>query len=394
MTKTFTLLKVDEGIYESDLELNSQSAGITEDNQWSVRMQRLQGGLSDGIDVVWLDNGCTRLAVLPTRGMGIWKAETAGVPLEWKSPVERPVHPTFVDQMRRGGIGWLDGFNELLCRCGLGWHGAPGTDTVRDESGDVVSEQFLPLHGRIANLSAHEVTVEISEDGTISLIGSVDEASVFGGRLRLTSVLTTRIGSNTFEIRDTVTNLGSAAAETEMLYHCNIGRPFLEAGSRVHIPAVQVAPRDARAAEDTNTWTECRGPEPGYAEQVYFTQPIAGDDNRSVAVLTNEANDKAVVIRFDTSTLPWMAVWKNTQADEDGYCIGLEPAGSFPNLKTFEREQGRVTVLESGQSVTYDLSVTVVLTSDDAAAAVTEVSKLQGDTELTLHAQPKPDWSA
>ena len=375
--------------------VDSASTGIgRSEGDWSVHMQRLHGGLSDGVDVVWLDNGCTKLAILPTRGMGISKGSVADVPLEWQSPVERPVHPAFVDQMRRGGIGWLDGFNELICRCGLSWHGAPGTDVVKDDAGDVVSEQFLPLHGRIANLAAHEVRVEVSDDGAVSVIGVVDEASMFGGKLRLTTKLTTYIGSTTFEISDTVQNHGSAAAEVEMLYHCNFGRPFLGEGAAFHVAAEEVAPRDTRAAEDIDSWKTFLGPTTGYAEQCYFVKPISDADGRAIAVLCDAEKSKAVAIRFDVANLPWLTLWKNTQAVEDGYCTGIEPGSSFPNLKTFEREHGRVISLGSQQSVTFDFAVSVAIDGDDVAAYVGEVESLQQRCQTTVHANPNSDWTA
>ena len=131
------IIDTQQGIYQCGSSINSV-----------IRHQRMQGGLSDGVDVVHVDNGSLKLSIVPSRGMGVWKGEFNGVPLEWSSPVRHPVNPAFVDQMRRGGIGWLDGFNELICRCGLGWHGAPGNDVIKDDDGNVVSEQFLPLHGQ------------------------------------------------------------------------------------------------------------------------------------------------------------------------------------------------------------------------------------------------------
>lgn len=394
MEKQFVLMDVDRNVYEVDRVLNAQTTNIRSfGSEWSIRLQRLHGGLSDGVDVVWVDNGCTRLAILPTRGMGIWKANVAGVPLEWHSPVQRPVHPTFVDQSRRGGIGWLDGFNELICRCGLGWHGAPGTDVIRDADGDVVSEQFLPLHGRIANLPAHSVTVEISDDGAISIVGVVDEAGMFGGHLRLTAQLTTYVGSNTFEIRDTVQNLSAGSAEAEMLYHCNIGRPFVGEGAKLHIAASEVAPRDSRAAEGISDWPTYAGPVQGYAEQVYFVRPLTADDGRALAVLAAPEGDRAVAVRFDTSTLPWFAQWKSTQAEADGYVTGLEPCSSFPNLRSFERQQNRVVQLDPMGSVTFEFAVTVVSTADDVSRLVQEVADLQQAERMTVHDQPNPEWS-
>lgn len=392
---SFPLLSVDRGIHETETVIDAECTGIGRaDGEWNVRMTRLRGGLSDGVDVIHVNNGCTKLAVLPTRGMGIWKGNVAGIPLEWNSPVERPVNPAYVDQTRRGGIGWLDGFNEIVCRCGLSWNGAPGNDVIKDHDGNVVSEQFLPLHGRIANLAAHEVTVEVSDNGAITIIGVVDEASMFGGKLRLTSKLTTHIGSNTFEVSDTIQNLASSTAEVEMLYHCNFGRPFLGEGSTFHIAAEEVAPRDARATEDVDTWTKYLGPTEGYAEQCYFVKPISDDAGRALAVLSNAENSKAVAIRFDVAQLPFLTLWKNTQAEADGYCTGLEPGSGLPNLRTFEREQGRVISLDSQQSVTFDFAVSIATAADDTAALVQEVEQLQGNGAAAVHTAPKSEWSA
>ena len=38
------------------------------------------------------------------------------------------MHPAFVNLESRGQLGWLDGFNEWLCRCGLAFNGPPGAD--------------------------------------------------------------------------------------------------------------------------------------------------------------------------------------------------------------------------------------------------------------------------
>lgn len=394
MSQTTTLIDVSEGIFRENETIDAASLGSrSAGSDWTVRMQRLRGGLSDGVDVVNLDNGLMKLSVLPTRGMGIWKGEIAGTDLGWNSPVERPVHPSYVDEMRRGGIGWLDAFNEMICRCGLGWHGAPGTDVRKDADGNIVSEQFLPLHGRVANLSAHQVHVELSDDGAVSVVGIVDEASMFGGRLRLTSRLTTRADCNWFEIEDTVQNLGSAPAEVEMLYHCNFGRPFLGAGATFHTAAGEVAPRNARAADGIASWDRYSDAEQGFEEQVYFMNPLADADGRGAAVLRAPDGDKAISIRFDVSTLPWLTLWKNTQAEADGYCTGLEPGTGFPNLRMFERENNRVVSLNCEESVTFRLDVSVALHADDVAKTTSELDAQQSDVERVVHSVPKADWS-
>ena len=100
--------------------------------------------------------------------MGLWKASLGEVQLGWRSPVSGPVHPALVNLADEGGLGWLRGFDELLCRCGLESNGAPeynANGTLR-----------YGMHGRIANTPAHNVQVTIDGDtGEIAVVGIVDE---------------------------------------------------------------------------------------------------------------------------------------------------------------------------------------------------------------------------
>lgn len=392
------LLNTDAGLHDTTSCVTAESTGLDASNgrDWSVSMRRLRGGLSDGVDVVTINNGRLRLEILPTRGMGVWRGEVDGVPLKWNSPVERPVHPALIDPMRRGGIGWLDGFNELICRCGLAWHGAPGRDVIRDSAGNVVSDQFLTLHGRIANLAAHHVFVVIdaSDGGRISVTGIVDEASMFGGRLRLISTLTSVIGSSSFQITDRVVNLAGTPAEVELLYHCNLGEPFLAEGSVFHSAVAEVAPRDPRAADGISMWNLCQGPTPDYAEQVYFTSPLADGDGFGTALLCSPDSRLAFCLRFDTSTLPWLTLWKNTQSTADGYVVGIEPASCFPNLRTREREQGRVIRLAPAEDITFRLAAEVSAAPQRTRQLIDAITARQVAASRTVHSLPKQGWSA
>lgn len=381
------LLNTDQGIHDTRHRVFDTR------NAASVAMHRLTGGLSEGVDVVTVNNGRLSLQLLPTRGMGIWKGEVDGIPLKWNSPVERPVHPGFVDLLRRGGLGWLDGFNELVCRCGLSWHGAPGTDEKRDPQGNVVSSEFLSLHGRIANLPAHRVTASVDAEH-VRVTGVVDESSMFGSRLRLESTLTSSVNSAGFSITDVVTNLGSQTAEVEMLYHCNVGEPFLGAGSTCHTAASEVAPRDARAAEGISMWNICQGPTPGFSEQVYFSRAAADDNGLGIAALVDTDSTAAFCVRFRLDTLPWFVLWKNTQPAADGYVVGLEPGSSFPNLRSAERRAGRVISLPAGSSVTFQLSFEIATTRVRVREILDEITALQVRTPRTIHSSPRPEWSA
>ena len=100
------------------------------------------------MDVIEVDNGRLRFVVIPTRGMSVLRVESGDVGLGGDSPVKEIVHPQFINLESRGGLGWLEGFNEWLVRCGLEWAGHPGEDRFRNNVGDEV-EMKLTLHGKV-----------------------------------------------------------------------------------------------------------------------------------------------------------------------------------------------------------------------------------------------------
>ena len=79
------------------------------------------------------------------------------------------MHPSLVNLGEPSGLGWLDGFDEMLARCGLESNGAPDFD-------EETNQLKHPLHGRIANRPAHEVTLTIDTDKKeMTLVGVVEE---------------------------------------------------------------------------------------------------------------------------------------------------------------------------------------------------------------------------
>lgn len=380
MSRVETVLTdVDEGVWldswKTDVADGLQLAGAS---AWSISKSRLRGGLSDGIDVVTLDNGALSMSVLPTRGMGLWKGSFRGLPLEWKSPVARPVNPQFVNLQERGGLGWLAGFNELMCRCGLAFNGPPGVDRIVDVDGNV-SESELTLHGKIANLPAHRVTAQVDDDGdgTLSVTGVVDETMMFGSALQLTSTVSTKAGSNSLTITDTVFNPSAQPMELELLYHTNIGRPFLEEGSRIVAAIAEVAPRDDHSAKAADSFDVYPGPLAGRPEEAFFFDLQADDNGLTTVLLKNPAGDCGLQMRFAKQQLPCFTLWKNPQADEDGFVTGLEPGTNFPNLKTFEREHGRVITLTPGGSYTTQIELSVFDSAETVAAAEAAIRESQ-----------------
>jgi hypothetical protein len=180
----------------------------------------------------------------------------------------------------------------------------------------------------------------------------------------------------------------------QLLYHCNVGGPFLEAGSRVVVPIKELSPLTQRAAEGIDTVDTYAGPAAGFAEQVYCCDPLADAHGKTLAMLYNRAADRGLVVRFNHQELPCFTVWKNTGAVEDGYVTGLEPATNYPNFKSFERQQGRVVVLppQGRWQATWSLEV---LDSVGAVSSVlAEIVSLQAHARAVVHRTPHARFSA
>lgn len=388
------------GVWVETLDLGAAELGLAD---CRVTKRRLRGGLSDGVDLLQVTCGALTFAVLPTRGMSLWRGRYRGLELGWQSPVRGPVHPCYVVPGERGGLGWLRGFDEWMVRCGLDSNGAPGADTVPDNNGNPVSVQ-LDLHGKIANLPAHylAVTADPAQE-VLQITGHVAESALFHPLLELRTTITVTPGSSRITLTDSVHNLQATPAELELLYHCNFGPPFLQPGSRVAAPFAAMAPRDARAREgigaDPATAAAralaSRGPTAGYVEQVYFFQPAARPgDGASLAALIAPDAGRAAVVRFDCRQLPCLTLWKNTAAREQGYVVGLEPATNYPNTRAVERAGGRVVRLPPGARYDAQVMLEVALGEEAVAAVEAEIGQLQATAAGTVHLQPHADFGA
>lgn len=349
---------------------------------WSVSKRTLRGGKREGVDLIEVDNGRLAFSLIPTRGMAFWKAGLTDLPLAWKSPItDGPVHPAFVNLQNGGGLGWLEGFDELLARCGLETNGAPYTD----------GETRYGLHGRIGNTPARYVSVQAGDrpDAPIVVEGHVDETRLFFTQVRMKTTVTTAPGSRLVTVRDEFFNPSDTPQEVEILYHWNFGPPLLEEGARFAAPLKTVVPRNARAAEGLGHFDVYNAPEPGFAEQVYFFELLADPaDGRTLTLLRDRAGSKGVALRFLKSELPAFTLWKATGGLKSGYVTGLEPGTNYPNPKPFEKKNGRVVSLEPGGSYVAETTLEVLDTAEAVAAAEAEIARIQKQAAPVIHKDP------
>ena len=351
---------------------------------FNVYWDRLHGARSEGVELLRVNSGPMEVTFLPSRGMGIWKIACDGVDIGWNSPTRGPVHPQFVPIFDPSGIGWLEGFDELLVRCGLQSNGAPQFTPQ--------GQLQYPLHGRIANLPVEYVEVTVDEEkGEIAIESVTCETRFLIYDLRLKSTVRLQAGSRKLKIQDVVLNASARPSSMQLLYHINIGSPVLEGGSQVHIPTERIVPRNTHAAKDIATWNQYTEPTDGYAEQVYFAKPIADESGWTTTLLANATKTLGVAVRSQTSTLPYFIVWKNTAAERDGYVTGLEPATGFPNPRSFEETHQRVVPLGPTEQKSFELELEILTTPASVIESLQTIERLQGQAPR-LEPQPDPNW--
>ncbi|MDO9396859.1 MAG: aldose 1-epimerase family protein [Herbiconiux sp.] len=286
-----------------------------------------------------VNGGGLEFDVHPDRGLDIGAASFEGLPLAWLSSTgfTRP------DAYEPEGRGWLRSFGGgLVTTCGLNSFGPPADD----------EDGVVGMHGPIGNISARLISTEATAEA-VTIVGEVRQASVFGENLVLRRTITSRVGSSSFTIDDTVTNEAETASPHMVLYHVNLGWPLLDSGSTIDIPAARVEPRDPDAVAGFDERAAIGEPTVGFREQVYVHE--AGEERE--ARVTNPARGLRFTLRY-SETLPAIFQWKLTATKH--FVLGLEPANT-PEIqgRAAAREHGILPRLQPGESRSYSIEIEV-----------------------------------
>ncbi len=384
----FVLTDAGDNINKTEIKKSHQDFAHLKSRPWWIEKRTLHGGKQEGSELIVVNNGRLEFGISPTRGMSvIYLKHIDGkeFPIGWKSPVTEVVHPRFIDLESRGGLGWLDGFNEWMCRCGLEFAGHPGKDMFSTNTGEK-GELTLTLHGKIANTPASKVTFSIDQElpHRIHVRGTVFERSFHGPILKLDTDISTVPGSLSLEIDDSVTNLGGTVQEFQLIYHTNYGSPILEKGSTVVGAFQSLQPMNEHAAESVKNWDDYDAPTEGYTEQIYLGRAAVDGDGKTSILLKNSQGTKGVSISWNAKQLPYITIWKNTASTAEGYVTGLEPGTGFPFNRWVERQFDRVPRLKPGQTRNFGLSFGVHLDAPSVQALQKRIETIQRKHPLSI----------
>ena len=306
----------------------------------SVEEVRLTGGKGDGMRLLQIRTPAgLELTLSIDRCADISRLIYKGENMGFFSP-SGYVAPAYYDDR---GLGFLKSFTAgFLTTCGLSAVGSPCTDDGEE----------LPLHGAIGNTPCDRVWYDEDEDN-LYIHAIVSEGILFSKKLQLTRLFTVSKTDSRFTLRDTIENVGDAASPAMLLYHMNMGYPLLSENAEVSVSSINVLPRNDHAAADLATWDKMLPPTPGFEEQCYYHE--LGSEGK--ATIYNPDLGKGLSITFDPKNLDHFTQWKMMGYRD--YVLGLEPGNCYPDGRDIVRQQGKLRILQSGESLTHELTVTL-----------------------------------
>lgn len=315
---------------------------------FEVRRAVYTDGSASGMPVIEVKNGAgLRFSVLEGRGLDLYDMEYKGVNLSFRTKnglVSGQRFSTIPGEFTRtmnGGMMFTAGFSNV--------------------GGDVTENgTYYPLHDRADGAGASEVyAVTDNANMSVEIGGETRETSLFGENLHLTRRIYTSAAAPVIYIDDTLENRAALPADVAILYHCNLGYPFLDEGVRVYTSGKNVAPRNDDAAKGMSEYNVMSAPVPGVPEQVFLYKDNApAADGLGTALAVNERLGLGFYVRHAVDTLPNLAEWKSMAAGD--YVLGLEPTNNLLRGRVDERAANGLTTLEPFSDIHFHVELGVL----------------------------------
>jgi hypothetical protein len=264
----------------------------------SVRRITLEDGPERGVAAIaFSTGGGLDFWALADRAMDIGPLWLKGAQIAWQGPAGF-VHPSLVDAEDHGGRGFERAFSGFLQSCGLEHNRQPAAG--------------YPLHGRLPFLPARVIAAGENWDAETPHLyceAEIVQWRLAAESLRLVRRIEAPIGGTELVIRDRVENRGPAPQRCALLYHFNLGFPFIAPGTIVTV----------------NGRTEFGPLKPPDATILPVVKGADAVGETGVCRMFNPDDPAApgMTVEFSADTLPHLQIWHDARPST--YVLAVEP---------------------------------------------------------------------
>ncbi|NQX35086.1 aldose 1-epimerase family protein [Herbiconiux sp. VKM Ac-2851] len=349
-----------------------------------IRSVVLDDGVERGVRALELRTAAgLELEVLVDRAFDFGSARLRGVPFGWRSG-NGFRHPGLHEHSDEGGLSWLRALDGLLVTGGLD-HTLFGGEVDAQQYGYPPKQSVTHgLHGRLTAiparlLEAREIVDADTGDSVLRVVGEVVQATSFGEHLKLTRTVELDFTGREIRWNDTVENLGFERTPHMFLYHLNIGWPFVDEGTRLVASIAKTLWSSDSAAEQGVSYRTLPAPQPGFVEQVFEHELVAGPDGRHRVALIAADDSRGVEVSWSAEGMPHFFEWQNLRSGQ--YAVGLEPSTHHVDGDAAARENGSMIWLEHGERREYSTTVRVLDGSAETRASAEAIRAIHGQPE-------------
>lgn len=224
-----------------------------------------------------------------------------------------------------------------------------------------VDGKDYPMHGRMRTTPAEHVGADAyfkGDDYVIAVRGEMREAELFGENMVLRRTVETRLGSNSVLITDEIENQAFRPEPLMLLYHCNMGYPFLDETCELVLPAKKTAGRENVSEQHKDRWNWMDEPKENEPEYVFLHEMGEDRNGNTMAMVVNHTKNLALCLEFNRKNLPYFMEWKSTAAGD--YALGLEPSNSSVYGRQYHMDRDEVHYLQPFEKETNQLKFTVL----------------------------------
>ena len=232
----------------------------------------------------------------------------------------------------------------------------------------------IPLHGRLRCVPGEHLSCDAFWDGgeyRLRVSGEMREAMLFGENLVLRRSIETVYGTKTLTVTDEFENETFREEPLMLLYHANIGWPFLDENTRFYIPTKKIEARSAQSQGHEDKYDRMEPPKDNEPEYV-FIHELKTDSNGNTEVMAING-ELGLKISWNVKSLPYFMEWKSLASGD--YVVGLEPANSSVHGRLWHEERGTVHKLAPFEKEKYVVAFTVLDGEKEIADAVSAFEK-------------------